>query len=150
MSKEQDKLLTQGMRYAEQFNIKESQRAEYASAYVDYYYTMKTADRKARELEALSHQQHYEGVLTYAYARAQKDLAKWSGQSYEGGMKYLRWNRKPPETLASMYAKMEDARRFSTATTSSKSGITSMYKKRADTMNKRYSTLRGGQELTWQ
>lgn len=149
-AEERQYLLEKGLQLAKDFNIKESKRSEYASAYVDYFYTMKTADRKLRQLEALSHQEHYEGVLGYAYARAQKDIAKWKGTEYNSHSKYGRFSTKPPESLAGLYAKIQDAERFNSATTSSKRGITSMYKKRADTMNDRYTTALGGKALSWQ
>lgn len=148
-AEQMDKLLTQGMKYAEEYGIDSANRAEYASVYADYFYTMKKADRKLRELEKLSGQKYYEGVLNYAYARAQKDIAKWKGIEYDDNTN-LRFHTKPPESLAGLYAKIEDAERFISAKTSDKRGITSMYVKRAKTINKRYAKLQGGQELTWQ
>lgn len=150
MSKKYDALLTQGMRIAERYNIKPDQRQEYATAYADYMQKAHKADAKLRNLEALSHQSYYKGVLGYAYARAQKDIAKWNGEEYTTNSKYGRFERKPPETLAQLYAKTSDIERFMDSTTSTKTGITKMYKKRADTMNKKFSNELGGKSLTWQ
>lgn len=143
--------LKKGMAYAKSFEkVKPNQRNEYARAYADYMMMAHKADAKLRNLEALSHEEHYKGVLNFAYARAQKDIAKWDGQDYNSNSKYGRFERRPPETLAQLYAKMNDIERFMGSQTSSKRGITQMYKKRADTMNKKFSTEAGGKELTWQ
>lgn len=151
MAKSYDKLLTEGMRLAEKFpGVKPEQYEEYASAYAEYIQKSHKADTKLRNLEALSHEAYYKGVLGYAYARAQKDIAKWSGEEYTSNTKYGRFERKPPETLAQLYAKISDIERFTSATTSTKTGIRNMYKKRADTMNKKFATELGGKKLTWQ
>ena len=151
MAKKYDELLTQGMRYAERFEkVRPDQREEYATAYARYMHIAHNADERMRALEAFSHDEHYKGVLTFAYARAQKDIAKWSGKEYARDSKYGRFERKPPETLEQLYAKMNDIERFMNAQTSLKGGITKMFKKRADTMNSKYSTLLGGKKLTWQ
>ena len=147
-AKQEQQLLEKGRQLADRFNVK--QREEYAQAYVDYFLTTKTADRKLRALESLSHEQHFKGVLSYSYARAQKDIAKWKGQDYARDSKYARFSTLPPESLSNLLAKTNDAQRFIDARTSSKAGIVKMYKKRADTMNAQYSTKAGGKKLTWQ
>ena len=140
-----------GLAYAESFKkVKPNQREEYARAYADYKKIAHSADTKLRDLEALSHQAHYKGVLNYAYARAQKDIAKWAGQEYKSNSKYGRFERKPPETLAQLYAKINDIERFMNAQTSSKTGIRKMYIKRAETMNSKFANKAGGKSLTWQ
>ena len=150
-SKKYDSWVAQGMKIAQRLKkVKSDQRSEYARAYADYMQKAHSADAKLRALESLSHQAHYKGVLNYAYARAQKDIAKWNGTEYSSDSKYGRFERKPPETLAQLYAKTNDIERFMNAQTSSKMGITKMYKKRAETMNKKFATELGGKKLSWQ
>lgn len=103
----------------------------------------KTADQRLVRLEDYSDQIGYKVATKWAYSRAVKDIAKWNkGQK---GVKFMRFNTAPPKDTEDLLAKINDIKTFLQAPTSTKSGITSVYKKRADTVNKRYGT-----KFTWQ
>jgi len=89
----------------------------------------KAADQRLVRLEGYSKQEHYEGITSYAYARAQRDILHWSGSDSK------RFNTKPPENPQQLQAKINDIKAFLEAPTSTKSGVTNIYKKRADTFN---------------
>lgn len=97
------------------------------------------ADKRLQRLEKLATEEHYHGVLTYSYARAMRDIRSWSGS------KGTRFGTKPPGNVQQLQAKINDIKHFLDAPTSSKRGITNIYKKRADTTNKRFKT-----NFTWQ
>ena len=107
---------------------------------IEHYYRRlaKQADQRLVRLEAAAHDPHYRGIKNWAYRRAIKDIEHWSG---EGS---LRFNTKPPSTRQELEAKIQDIRQFLEAPTSTKSGVTKTYKKRADTINKNLGT-----NLTW-
>ena len=56
-----------------------------------------------------------------------------------------RWQRNTPMDTRSLKAKIKDIENFLSMKTSTKSGILDVYKKRVDTINKRYGT-----SFTWQ
>lgn len=103
----------------------------------------KTADQRLVRLEDYSDQAGYKTATKWAYARAVKDIAKWNKGAK--GVKQLRFNTAPPDNQEGLLAKINDIKTFLSSPTSTKGGITSVYKKRADTVNKRYGT-----KFTWQ
>lgn len=115
--------------------------SKYDDLLKDYRQLAKKADQRLVRLEKLSGQEHYNAVLKYAYARAQKDIASWSG---EGA---TRFNTKPPANIQQLQAKINDIKQFIDMPTSSKSGITQVYKNRANTVNDLYGTNFKWQDL---
>lgn len=101
----------------------------------------KVADQRLVSLEAYQHEQGFEGVLTYAYARAIEDIKTYSGEGAK------RFNTKAPANLKTLERKVNDILRFLNSPTSTKRGVESVYKKRAETINKKYGTNFSWQEL---
>ena len=99
----------------------------------------KVADQRLVRLEKLSSEEGFNTATKWAYARAQKDIQKYSGAGA------TRFNTKPPENEAQLKAKINDMRAFISAPSSTKTGIVSVYKKKAETTNKRYGT-----NFTWE
>ena len=102
----------------------------------EYKKLAKKADSRLRALETYQHQKNFRTATKYAYARAQKDIKQWGGNK--------RFDTKPPMTIAGVQAKINDIKTFLEAPSSTKRGIISIYKKRADTLNKKYGT-----NFTW-
>lgn len=99
----------------------------------------KVADQRLVRLERLSSEEGFKTATKWAYARAQKDIEKYSGSGT------TRFNTKPPENEAQLKAKINDIRAFISAPSSTKTGIVNTYKKKADTVNQRYGT-----DFTWE
>lgn len=99
----------------------------------------KQADQRLVRLEAASHEKGYEGILTYSYGLAMKNIATYSG---EGA---TRFNTAAPKDRRTLQAKVNDIIQFLNSPTSTKSGVTAIYKKRTDELNKKYGT-----NFTWQ
>lgn len=100
----------------------------------------KQADQRLVRLEAASREKGYEGILTYSYGLAAHDAA-----AYGSDLSRPRFNIAPPPTEKQLQAKVNDIIRFLNSPTSTKSGVTAMYKKRTETLNKKYGT-----NFTWQ
>ena len=113
--------------------------ASYNDLLSEYKKLAKRADQRLVRLEKYSDQEHYKGVLTYSYARAQRDIKSWSGQDA------TRFNTTPPKNAQQLQAKIADIKQFLDSPTSTKKGITDIYKARAKTTNKKYGT-----NFTWQ
>lgn len=109
----------------------------------------KRADQRLVRLEGLRHYKDYQGVTEYAYRVAMRDIASWSG----AGQK--RFNTKPPTTTDKsgktvtnerlLKQKIADIEKFLESPTSTRKGIDSIMKKRAETTNKAL-----GVDFTWQ
>lgn len=98
----------------------------------------KQADQRLVRLEKLAAQGDpgYQGVLSWAYARAEYDIShKWGGSSTKP-----RFNTKPPEDVNALKAKINDIQSFLEDQTSTKAGIKASYKKKADTFNENHGT----------
>lgn len=108
---------------------------------IEHYYRRlaKAADQRLVRLEAYAHDEHFKNVTEWAYARAQKDISKWSGSGAN------RFNTAPPETPQQLQSKIEDIKTFLESATSTKQGIIDIYKRRADTFNQT-----NGTSFTWQ
>lgn len=96
----------------------------------------KVSDMRLERLEELSKEEGFKTAKEWAYRRAEKDIAKYSGGKPGAAP---RFNRKPANE-AEMKAKIRDMQTFLASPTSTKSGIVSVYKKRADTINEKYGT----------
>lgn len=94
----------------------------------------KTADQRLLRLERLSKQNGFKNVLSWAYRKAMKDIKYWTGETAE------RFNTKPPNNINLLNAKIRDIEKFLLMPTSNKRQILQIYKKRADTINKKYGT----------
>lgn len=103
-----------------------------------YRTVAKSADQRLVRLERYSEQDNFKVAKQWSYARAQRDIEAWSG---EGA---TRFNTKPPDSVTSLKAKIEDIKTFLESPTSTKQGIKSIHQKRADTLNKKYGT-----NFTW-
>ena len=104
----------------------------------------KTADQRLVRLEKYSDEEWFKTAKQWAYARAMKDIKKWQKPG-EKAPKKMRFNTAPPKDPEDLLAKINDMKTFISAPTSTKSGITDVYKKRADTINKKFGT-----KFTWQ
>lgn len=110
-----------------------------------YYKSLaKVADQRLIRLEKLaaSGKEHYKGVLSYSYKRAQHDIEAWNKVTKQST---TRFNTKAPSNYQQLQAKIKDIEHFILAPTSTKSGITSIYEKRTKTTNDTYGT-----NFTWQ
>ena len=106
---------------------------------IEHYYKRlaKVADQRLVRLEQLSEQAGYENAWKWAYKSAQKDIEKWGGSK--------RFNTAPPSDQRQLKAKINDIKAFLGAKSSTKSGITEVYKKRAKTWNEKYGT-----DVSWE
>lgn len=106
----------------------------------------KQADQRLVRLERYAGQPNYGNLLDYAYANAMYDI-----RALTGDPDAVRFNRIPSKTKSgafnqqNLHAKINAVKRFLESPTSTKQGITKVYKQRADTINKRYGT-----DMTWQ
>ena len=106
---------------------------------VKIYRTLaKSADQRLVRLESYQHDKGFESATKWAYARAMHDIEKWSKGEAN------RFNTAPPESKTKLLSKIQDIKHFIESPTSTKKGILDVYKKRADTMNRKY-----GSNLTW-
>ena len=112
----------------------------------EYRRLSKRADQRLVRLEKLaeSGDTNYQGVLLYSYKKAAQDAKKWGSTGERP-----RFNIKPPETTGEIKAKIKDIEAFLESPTSTKKGITDVYKKRAETFNKRFGK-KGDRPVTWQ
>jgi hypothetical protein len=110
---------------------------EYDNLVAEYRRLAKRADQRLVRLEAYSHDEGFKTAKQWAYARAQKDIAHWGGGK--------RFNTAPPKSKAQLKAKISDIKQFLESETSTKKGIINVYKRKADTINKRYGT-----HFTWE
>lgn len=94
----------------------------------------KVADQRLVRLEKLADQAGYGNATQWAYKRAMRDIAQWSG---EGA---TRFNTKPPEKAHQLQAKINDIKTFLGSESSTKSGIKATYQQRINTLNTKYGT----------
>ncbi len=115
--------------------------AEYMKLQKEYKKLAKRADQRLNRLESLSKQKGYENVLSWGYRKAMKDIKYWAGE------KAKRFNTKAPNNMNLLKAKIRDIQEFLSSATSTKRGITQVYKKRAETINEKYGTNFKWQDL---
>lgn len=114
---------------------------------LQYYRRLaKTADQRLVRLEEYSDQTGYKTATQWAYVRAIKDASKWN-KYVKADVNKIRFNTKPPEGTEDLLAKINDIKTFLSSPTSTKKGITDVYKKRAATVNSRYGTNFSWQQL---
>lgn len=86
----------------------------------------KKADRRLRNLEKLSKEEEFSGVLNWAYKRAARDAKTWGTKTDNP-----RFDIRPPEDIQKIEAKIADIEEFLSMKTSTKRGIKSMYREEA-------------------
>lgn len=101
----------------------------------------KTADDRLRALEKLAGQEHFHGVLEFAYKGAMRDIRSWGGKA--------RFSTRPPKTIQQIEAKIADIDKFLLKPSSSKRTIVKYYKQRTKTLNDKLG-LKGKDRPTWQ
>jgi len=114
---------------------------------LQYYKRLaKVADQRLVRLEKLAETPNFENVTAYAYARAQRDISRYT----EGGH---RFNTKPPlnqdgtVNTRLLNEKIADIKTFISSVSSTKAGIISTYQKRAKTLNDKYGTAYSWEDL---
>ena len=122
---------------------------------LEHYYRRlaKMADQRMVRLEQLTdpksdkYDANYKGAKSWAYARASYDITqKWGGNASKP-----RFNTKPPVDKNALKAKINDIQEFLQAPTSTKSGITAGYKKKAAKFNKSQGAGKGkGIAINWE
>lgn len=118
---------------------KQARDLEYERKVKEYRKLAKVADQRLIRLKELSKVQGFKNVLSWAYSKAMRNIKYWTGEKSE------RFNTKPPNDLRLLKAKIRDIQEFIDSPTSWKRGILKVYKKRADTINKKYGT-----KFTWE
>ena len=113
---------------------KKKSTAEYDALVEKYRQLAKKSDQRLVRLEKLSQEEGFKSVLKYAYKKAMKSIRSWSGE------KATRFNTKPPKRIDQLRSKIRDMERFISSVSSRVGGIKSVYKKRAQTINKRFGT----------
>ena len=113
---------------------------------LQYYRRLaKVADQRLVRLEKLAETPNFENVTAYAYARAQRDISRYT----EGH----RFNTKPPlnkdgtVNTRLLNEKIADIKTFISSVSSTKAGIISTYQKRAKTLNDKYGTSYSWEDL---
>ena len=110
---------------------------------LDQYYKRlaKSVDRRLTRLQDASKKQFYEHATDYAYEWAMNELHRINGSAAR------HFETKPPKHAQKREAMINIMKKFLTMESSTPGGITAMYKKRANTVNKKYGTNFSWQEL---
>lgn len=115
-----------------------------SAIYKEYMKQAHRADQRLLRLERLQKEAYYAGVTDFAYAQAQRSI-------YDLGGKTSRFRAVPIKTEEDLIKAQARVTEFLGAKSSTKKGITSVYKKRADSFNR---TMRerdsSWQDMTWQ
>ena len=129
----------------------------YDTYLAQYNKLAKKADRRMRELERFSRDPKFESILNYAYRTAVRDIASWTPPDkrtalYQWDKDTLiaaptkpRWQRNAPLDTNSLKAKIKDIEKFLRKPTSTMTGTVNIYKKRTETINRKYGT-----SFTWE
>ena len=99
-----------------------------------YRKAAKAADTRLLRLEQLSQEENYKTADKYAYAKAQRMIREWSGETA------TRFNTKPPKSTAQLKEKIQDVKTFLGSSSSTKTGLKNIHMHRAKELNKRYGT----------
>lgn len=102
----------------------------YAELEKVYRTLAKSADQRLVRLEKYADEKSFKTAKEWAYARAMHDIKQWSGEEAE------RFNTKPPASKTDLLSKIRDIQTFLESKTSTKAGIVTVYKKKADSLNK--------------
>lgn len=108
----------------------------------EYKKLAKQADQRLVRIEKYAsdpNNQHFKGMEKFAYRVAQKNIETYSGPGAK------RFNTTAPDTDEKLQSKINDIKAFLEAPSSTKRGLTSVYKERAATFNENHGT-----NFTWQ
>lgn len=106
----------------------------------------KRADQRLVRLEKLAGEENFEGVLTFAYKGALKDIRQLTGNRDATRFNVaLQKTKSGKVNQALLHAKINAVKRFLEAPTSMKSTVVRSYQKRADKINAKHGT-----SFTWQ
>lgn len=138
----------EGSEIARQYGmtVREQRPGESDLAY--YKSLAKQADQRLVRLERYSKEKNFYGLMQYAYANAMYDI-----RSLSGNPEARRFNQMPVKTasgainIRNLQARINAVKRFLESPTSTKQGTVKVYKRRADTVNKKYGTNFSWQEM---
>jgi len=108
------------------FNMPDS----YAELEKVYRTLAKSADQRIVRLEQYAKEKDFKTATQWAYRRAMHDIEQWSGSEA------TRFNTKPPSSKTDLLSKIKDIENFLESETSTKKGIVSVYKRKANSLNK--------------
>lgn len=111
----------------------------YKELYAEYRQLAKRADQRIVRLEKLSQETGFKTATDWAYRKATK-----AAQDYSKGQS-TRFNTAPPDNYQQLQAKINAINEFLESPSSTKKGIVSIYKSKADTLNAKYGT-----DFSWQ
>ena len=112
----------------------------------EYRREMKNANRKLRDLEKLSKNPDYEGILKFAYRVAERDVKELGLGDPKLTRYRVPYNPKTGEYNSNkLKAALKRVREFNEMTTSTKRGIDRLYKQDTINFNKAFGT-----NFTWQ
>ena len=136
------KIVSRQQNVAEDYNLKVYKMPELSekSDMIAYLNKInKTADRRLRNLEVYRHDAGYKDIDKYAYAKAMRNIKAIGGNK--------RFSIKASESMTKqeIQKRINYTLEFLNSPSSTKSGITKVYKKRAATLNAKYGT-----DYTWQ
>ena len=117
----------------------------YAELEKVYRTLAKSADQRLVRLEKYAEEKSFKTAKEWAYARAMHDIEQWSGDEAN------RFNTKPPSSKTDLLSKIRDIQTFLESKTSTKAGIVSVYKRKADSLNKSMRQEYGDDwtDVTW-
>ncbi len=136
------KVVSRQQNVAEDYNLKVYKMPELSekSDMIAYLNKInKIADRRLRNLEVYRHDAGYKDIDKYAYAKAMRNIKAIGGNK--------RFSIKAYESMTKqeIQKRINYTLEFLNSPSSTKSGITKVYKKRAATLNSKYGT-----DYTWQ
>ena len=118
---------------------------DYAELEKVYRTLAKSADQRLVRLERYAEEKSFKTAKEWAYARAMHDIRQWSRDEAD------RFNTKPPSSKTDLLSKIRDIQTFLESKTSTKAGIVSVYKRKADSLNKSMRQEYGDDwtDVTW-
>ena len=139
------KIVSRQQKVAEDYNLKVYKMPEISEkgdmiAYLNKI--NKTADRRLRNLEVYRHDAGYKDIDKYAYAKAMRNIKAIGGNK--------RFSIKADESISKqeIQKRINYTLEFLNSPSSTKTGISKIYKKRAATLNAKYGTNYTWQQLT--
>ena len=122
-----------------QRDLQGASREEKLTGYKEFYKQIaKAADQRLVNLERLAKKEGYKEVTQWAYKDAMREIRGMFGEDAK------RFNRRIPDNLNSVYKDINRVLGFLNAPTSSVTGITEIYNKRANTVSEHYNI-----NVTW-
>lgn len=139
------KVVSRQQSVAEDYNLKVYKMPEMSekSDMISYLNKInKIADRRLRNLEVYRHDAGYKDIDKYAYAKAMRNIKAIGGNK--------RFSIKAYESMTKqeIQKRINYTLEFLNSPSSTKTGITKVYKKRAATLNAKYGTNYTWQQLT--